>query len=163
LMGDLMANANADVVDLVSRVSYDNTWVDGWPYFKIASIFGTGFLPHRATTLGLPGLVAAVLLIVVCLDRRPAGVLLAGILAALLAPFHFFAFPATYLIVGLYVPTTGAWRRPTVFRDAFLFLVPVVLAAPFIVNAIVQQNDIGAFKFVLGWAEAPFGDGPAAV
>ncbi len=37
--------------------SYDNTWADGWPYFKIASIFSTGFLPHRATTLGLPGLV----------------------------------------------------------------------------------------------------------
>ena len=37
--------------------SYDNTWADGWPFFKIASIFSTGFLPHRATTLGLPGLV----------------------------------------------------------------------------------------------------------
>ena len=35
-----------------------------------------------------------------CLDRRPAGVLLAGVLAALLAPFQFFAFPATYLIVA---------------------------------------------------------------
>ena len=35
-----------------------------------------------------------------CLGRRPLGVLLAGVLAALLAPFQFFAFPATYLIVG---------------------------------------------------------------
>ena len=133
-MGDLMANANADVVDLVSRVSYDNTWVDGWPYFKIASIFGTGFLPHRATTLGLPGLVTVVLLVVACLDRRPLGILLAGVLAALLAPFQFFAFPATYLIVGLYVLTTGGWRERTVWRDAVLFLAPVVLAAPFIVG-----------------------------
>ena len=93
----------ATALTLVSTTSYDNTWADGWPYFRIASVFGTGFLPHRATTLGLPGLVAAVLLVVTCLDRRPAGVLLAGILAALLAPFQFFAFPATYLIVGLYV------------------------------------------------------------
>ena len=162
LVGDLIAGGG-NVVDLVSHISYDNTWIDGWPWFKIASIFGTGFLPHRATTLGLPGLVTVVLLIVACLGRRPLGVLLAGILAALLAPFQFFAFPATYLIVFLYVATTGAWHARTVLRDAVLFLAPVVLAAPFIVGAIVQQRDIGAFRFVLGWSEARFGDGPVAV
>ena len=162
LVGDVFAD-KGDVLDLVSHWSYDNTWADGWPYFKIASIFSTGFLPHRATTLGLPGLVVVVLLIVACVGRRPAGVLLAGILAALLAPFQFFAFPATYLIVGLYVLTTGAWRQRTVVRDAVLFLAPVVLAAPFIASAIVQQSDIGSFKFVLGWATAPLEDGPAAV
>jgi hypothetical protein len=162
LVGDVIAG-NSDVMTMVGTTSYDNTWIAGWPFFKIASIFSTGFLPHRATTLGLPGLVLVVLLVVACLDKRPAGVLLAGILAALLAPFQFFAFPATYLVVGLYVLTSGALRRRTVFRDAVLFLAPVVLAAPFIVGAIVQQSDIGSFKFVLGWAEAPFKDGPAAV
>ena len=91
------------------------------------------------------------------------GVLLAGIIAALLAPFQFFAFPATYLIVLLYVATTGAWRVRTVLRDAVLFLAPVILAAPFIIGAIVQQRDIGAFRFVLGWGEARLQDGPAAV
>jgi hypothetical protein len=162
LVGDVIAG-NPDILGMVGTTSYDNTWVDGWPYFKIASIFSTGFLPHRATTLGLPGLVTVVLLVVACLGRRPAGVLLAGILAALLAPFQFFAFPATYLIVGLYVVTTGAWRQRTVVRDAVLFLVPVVLAAPFIVSAIFRQSDIGSFKFVLGWDSAPLDDGPAAV
>ncbi|MFL5714655.1 MAG: hypothetical protein ACJ769_08350 [Chloroflexota bacterium] len=162
LVGDLIAGGE-DVVSLVSRLSYDNTWADGWPYFKIASIFGTGFLPHRATTLGLPGLVTVILLVVACLDRRPLGVLLAGVLAALLAPFQFFAFPATYLIVALYVLTTGAWRARTVWRDALLFLGPVILAVPFIAGAITQQNDIGAFRFVLGWSEARISDGPAAV
>ncbi len=49
------------------------------------------------------------------------------------------------------------------WRDAVLFLAPVVLAAPFIVGAILQQRDIGAFRFVLGWGSAPFEDGPAAV
>ena len=162
LVGDVIAG-KGDVLDLVAHWSYDNTWADGWPFFKIASIFSTGFLPHRATTLGLPGLVVVVLLVVACVGRRPAGVLLAGILAALLAPFQFFAFPATYLIVGLYVVTTGAWRQRTVLRDAVLFLAPVILATPFIVGAIVQQSDIGSFKFVLGWATAPLDDGPAAV
>ena len=162
LVGDLIAGTG-NIVDLVSHTSYDNTWVDGWPWFKVASIFGTGFLPHRATTLGLPGLVTVVLLVVACLERRPLGVLLAGILAALLAPFQFFAFPATYLIVFLYVATTGAWRARTVVRDALLFLAPVILAAPFIVGAVVRQGDIGAFRFVLGWSEARLGDGPTAV
>ncbi len=162
LVGDMTAGAG-DLVTLVTNNPYDNTWADGWPYFKIASVLGTGFLPHRATTLGLPGLVAVVLLIVACVGRRPAGVLLAGILAALLAPFQFFAFPATYLIVGLYVLTTGAWRTRTVGRDALLFLAPVVLAAPFILEAVFRQRDSGAFRFVAGWGEARFEDGPAAV
>jgi hypothetical protein len=163
LVGDLIATPGANVVDLVSTTSYDNTWVDGWPWFKVASIFSTGFLPHRATTLGLPGLVTVVLLVVACLGRRPLGVLLAGVLAALLAPFQFFAFPATYLIVGLYVLTIGAWRSRTVIRDGVLFLTPVVLAAPFVIDAISRQGQKGAFRFVEWWGEARVGDGPAAV
>ena len=104
-----------------------------------------------------------VLLVVTCLDRRPAGVLLAGVLAALLAPFQFYAFPATYLVVLLYVLTTGAWRRRSVVRDAPLFLGPLVLAIPFIADAVVRQRDIGAFKFVTGWSEARFEQGPLGV
>ena len=162
LVGDLIAGSG-NLVDLVSHTSYDNTWADGWPWFKIASIFGTGFLPHRATTLGLPGLVAVVLVVVASLGRRPLGVLLGGVLAALLAPFQFFAFPATYLIVLLYVVATGAWHSRTVWRDALLFLAPIVLATPFIAAAVLQQQAIGAFRLVAGWSEARFRDGPLAV
>jgi hypothetical protein len=68
LVGDVIAG-KGDVLDLVAHWSYDNTWADGWPFFKIASIFSTGFLPHRATTLGLPGLVVVVLLIVASCSR----------------------------------------------------------------------------------------------
>ena len=125
-------------------------------------MLGTGFFPHRATTLGLPGLVAVVLLVVTCLRERPAGVLMAGLLAALLAPFQFYAFPATYLIVALYVATSGAWRARTIWRDAALFLMPVVLAVPFIVESIARQGDAGAFRFVFGWSEARVRDGPGA-
>jgi hypothetical protein len=162
LMLDLQ-NGFGDVGTLITQNPYDNNWEDTWPFFRIASVLGTGFFPHRATTLGLPGLVSVVLLVVTCLDRRPAGVLLAGILAALLAPFHFYAFPATYLIVGLYVLTTGAWRQPTAGRDALLFLLPVVLAVPFVVDAIAQQGETGGFRFVLGWGEARFDQGPLGV
>ncbi len=162
LAGDLLAGGS-NVVDLLTNNPYDNSWADGWPFFRIASILGTGFLPHRATTLGLPGLVGAVLLAVTCIGKRPSGVLLAGILAALLAPFQFYAFPATYLIVLLFVLFSGAWRSRTVARDALLFLGPVLLAIPFVAGAAVQQSERGAFRLVLGWSEARFGDGPLAV
>ena len=162
LIGDLLAGGS-NVVDLLTHNPYDNSWAGEWPFFRIASILGTGFLPHRATTLGLPGLVAAVLLVVTCVGRRPAGMLLAGILAALLAPFQFYAFPATYLIVLLFVAFSGAWRSRTIVRDAALFLAPAALAIPFVAGAALQQSDRGAFRFVLGWSEARFGDGPLAV
>jgi hypothetical protein len=162
LVLDLQAGLG-DPISLVTQHPYDNNWEDGWPFFRVASVLGTGFFPHRATTLGLPGLVSVVLLVVTCLDRRPAGILLAGVLAALLAPFQFYAFPATYLIVALYVMTTGAWRTRTVVRDAVLFLAPIVLALPFIAEAILQQGEIGGFSFVFGWSEARFDDGPLAI
>ena len=105
LGADILAG-DGNIAGLVTRNPYDNSWAEGWPYFRIASILGTGMLPHRATTLGLPAMVGVILLVVACIGRRPAGVLLAGVLAALLAPFQFFVFPATYLIVLLYVLAT---------------------------------------------------------
>ena len=153
----------ANLPTLVATNPYDNTWADGWPYFRIASILGTGLLPHRATALGLPGLVSVVLLVHTSLGRRPAGMVLGGVLAALLAPFHFFAFPATYLIVLLLILARREWRRPTWRRDAALFLAPAVFAIPFIVEPALRQGAHGAFRFVLGWSEARFGDGPLAV
>lgn len=161
LVIDLQAGGDLGV--LVTQNPYDNNWEDDWPFFRIASVLGTGFFPHRATTLGLPGLVAVILLVVSCLRDRPAGVLVAGVLAALLAPFQFFAFPAVYLIAGLYVLTSGAWRERTAPRDAMLFLAPAVLAVPFIADAVLRQSESGGFRFLLGWGEARLEDGPLAV
>jgi hypothetical protein len=160
-VGDVVGGAPS-IPALIMERPYDNSWADGWPWFRIASVFGTGFLPHRATTFGLPGLVAVVLIVVNGIGRRPAAVLLAGILAALLAPFHFHAFPATYLIVGLYVAFTGRWRERTALRGAALFLGPVVVALPYVLPAAFRQGAQGAFRFVEGWSEARFAEGPGA-
>jgi hypothetical protein len=162
LVGDLIAGGGS-IPDLIVQHDYDNSWADGWPWFRIASVFGTGFLPHRATTFGLPGLIAIVLLVAYGTGRRPAAVLLAGVLAALLAPFQFYFFPATYLIVGLYVLFAGKWRARTVLRDAALFLAPVVLALPYVLPAALRQGEQGAFRFVQGWSEARISEGPSAV
>ena len=88
---------------------------------------------------------------------------LAGVLAALLAPFHFYFFPATYLLVGLYAVARRAWRRGGWLRDAALFLAPIVLAFPFVVGPALLQRDRGAIQLVVGWAEAPFEEGLGAV
>jgi len=162
LVTDVAAGAGAPW-DLIRSNSYDNSWADGWPYFKIASVMGTGLFSHRATTFGLPGIVSVLLLVRVSLGRRPAGMALAGTLAALLAPFQFYFFPATYLLVGLYAVARRAWRRRGWLRDAALFLAPVVLALPFVVGPALLQHERGSIRFVVGWGEAPFKDGLGAV
>jgi hypothetical protein len=149
--------------ELVQRFPYDNTWEPGNPEFRIASILGTGLFPHRATTFGLPGLLSVLLLVRVSLGRNPAGMGLAGILAALLAPFHFYFFPATYLLVGLYALARRAWRRRGWLRDAALFFAPIVLAFPFVLGPALLQRERGAIQLVVGWKEAPFGEGIGAV
>ncbi|MFH1474973.1 MAG: hypothetical protein ABIG85_03855, partial [Chloroflexota bacterium] len=141
--------------DLVQRFPYDNTWEPGSPEFKIASILGTGLFPHRATTFGLPGLLAVLLLVRVSLGRSRVGMGLAGVLAALLAPFQFYFFPATYLLVLLFGIARRAWRRRGWLGDAALFLGPIVLALPFVLGPALLQSDRGAIRFVAGWKEAP--------
>ncbi len=149
--------------ELIRANPYDNTWDPGWPYFRIASILGTGLLPHRATTFGLPALLAVLLLVRVSLGRRPAGILLAGFLAGLLAPFHFYFFPATYLLVGLYALARRWWWRRGWLRDAALFMAPIALALPFMVGPLLQQQASGGIRFVVGWEEAPIENGLGAV
>ena len=73
LVSDLAAGGNLAV--LVTHNSYDNFWYDSagavsWPYFRIPSVMGTGLLVHRATALGLPMLVGAVLLLTLGLPTR---------------------------------------------------------------------------------------------
>lgn len=158
-----LLGGDPDLFGLVSAHSYDNIWLTGWPFFKIASVMGTGLLTHRATALGLPGLVAVVLLVAVSLGRRPGGVWLAGLLAALLAPFHFFAFPAVYLIVLLQVVAARAWRTPGWALDAVRFLAPAVLAIPFVLPAFAQVSEAERLRVAIGWEEAPIRDGFWAV
>ncbi len=177
LVGDV-ANGLGDPLSLVTAHSYDNSWFDPlgrvtWPYFRIPSVMGTGLLVHRATMAGLPMLVAMVLLLVSGLPsarRRRAGwrdrpvlIALAGLTGALLAPFHFFFFPAGVLIALLWVVTAGRLVDRATPRNALLFGAPYVLSLPFAVAPLLQATGSGALKLVPGWESAPFVDGPWAV
>lgn len=172
LIGDVGAHGG-DLIGLVSANSYDNAWLTGWPYFRIPSVMGTGLLVHRATTAGLPILLGAVLLLVAGLpDRRaraagradrPALIGLAGLLGALLAPFHFFFFPAFLAIALLWVLVGGRLLDRDAPRNAALLLAPYLLALPFAVPPFFASSGSGQLRWVMGWESAPMVDGPAAV
>lgn len=180
LVGDV-ANGLGDPISLVSAHSYDNLWYDAqtpgqvtWPYFRIPSVMGTGLLVQRATSAGLPILVGAVLLLVTGLPSararaagwrdRPAVIGLAGLLGALLAPFHFFFFPAFLLLALGWVVVGGRLVDRDAPRNALLLLLsPYLLALPFAVAPLLQATGSGALKLVAGWESAPFADGPWAV
>jgi len=177
LVGDVAAGYG-DPVSLVTANSYDNSWYDSqgdtaWPYFRIPSVMATGLLVHRATTLGLPILVGAILLLIAGLPTRderqrgardrPPLILAAGVLGALLAPFHFFFFPAFGVVALLYVVIGRRLVDADAPRNAALLLAPFILAVPFAVAPLLNASGSGALKFSLGWESAPLADGPAAV
>ncbi|HLA65118.1 MAG TPA: hypothetical protein VK600_00895, partial [Candidatus Saccharimonadales bacterium] len=172
LIGD-MVNGVGDLPYLVTQNSYDNSWLTQWPYFRIPSVMGTGLLVHRATTAGLPMLVGAVLLLVAGLPTarqraagwrdRPALIGLAGLLGALLAPFHFFFFPAVPALALLWAVAGGRLIDRDAPRNAVILLAPYLLAIPFAVAPLLQASSSGQLRWVTGWESAPFADGPAAV
>ena len=181
LLGDLTVVPTAvgapvgagDLAYLVSHNSYDNQWLTGWPYFRVPSVMGTGLLAHRATTAGLPMLVGAVLLLVAGLPtarQRAAGwrdrpwlIGLAGLLGALLAPFHFFFFPVFPLLALAWVVAGGRLLDDRAPRNALVLLAPYLVAAPFVLAPALQATGSGWLRIVAGWPSAPIADGPAAV
>jgi hypothetical protein len=181
LIGDMTvdpaaANAPAaagDLVELVRQNSYDNQWLTDWPYFSIPSVLSTGLLAHRATTAGLPILAGAMLLLVAGLPaarQRLAGwhdsprlIAGAGVLGALLAPFHFFFFPLVPLLALAWVLTAGRLTDRDAPRNAAALLVPYVLAVPFVIGPAIQAGGSGALRLTAVWPSARPEDGPLAV
>jgi hypothetical protein len=170
-VGDV--SAGGAPLDLIAKNSYDNQWLTGWPYFRIPSVMGTGLLAHRATTAGLPLVVGAILLLVAGLptaaqrrgrwrDRR-AVIGLAGLLGALMAPFHFFYFPIVPLLALAWAITARRLRDRDTLRNAAAFGIPYLAAVPFVVAPLVQASGSGALRWVGIWQSAPYADGVAAV
>jgi hypothetical protein len=172
LVGDVSAGLGGPL-DLVRQNSYDNQWLTGWPYFRIPSVMGTGLLAHRATTVGLPMLVGAMLLLVAGLPTarqrlagfrdRPALIAASGALGALLAPFHFFFLPAFPLLALGWVLAGDRLRDAAAPRNAVSLLAPMLLALPFAIGPALQAGGSGALLFVQGWPSAPREDGPLGV
>jgi hypothetical protein len=171
-IGDVSAGPLSPL-ELVAANSYDNQWLTGWPYFRIPSVMGTGLLAHRATTAGLPMLVGAILLLVAGLPTaaqrargwrdRPALIAAAGVLGALLAPFHFFFFPVVPLLALAWVVFGHRLTDSASLRNGAALLAPYVLALPFVVAPALQAGGSGAVQLVGIWASAPREDGLAAV
>jgi hypothetical protein len=171
-IGD-MSTGDLSPLELIARNSYDNQWLTGWPYFRIPSVMGTGLLAHRATTAGLPMLIAAVVLLLAGLPTarqraagwrdRPMVIVAAGILGALLAPFHFFFFPVFPLLALAWVIAGRRLFDAAAPRNALFLLAPYVLALPFVVTPVLRAGGSGALQAVSVWPSAPREDGLAAV
>jgi hypothetical protein len=171
-IGDLGAGLGGPM-ELIGQHSYDNQWLTDWPYFRIPSVMGTGLLAHRATTSGLPILVGAMLLLVAGLPTarqraagwrdRPGLIVAAGILGALLAPFHFFFLPIFPLLALGWVLAGRRLLDRASPRNAVLLLAPLLLALPFVVQPFVQATGSGAFRIVQVWPSAPRDEGVIGV
>ncbi len=171
-IGDLSAGLGGPL-QLIADNSYDNRWLTEWPYFRIPSVMGTGLLAHRASTAGLPMLIGAILLLVSALPTarerlagwrdRPWLLALAGMLGALLAPFHFFFFPVFPLLALAWVLFGRRLVDAHAPRNAFALFAPYVLALPFLVAPLIQSSGSGALQWVTIWASTPREDGPLAV
>ena len=170
--GDLTAGLGGPL-ELIAANSYDNQWLTEWPYFRIPSVMATGLLAHRATTAGLPMLIGAMLLLIAGLPTarqraagwrdRPGLIAAAGVLGALLAPFHFFYLPVFPLLALAWVVTGRRLIDANAPRNALVLLAPFVLAAPFAVAPALQAGGSGAVQLVTGWPSAPREDGVLGV
>ena len=151
-----------DSATLITQNPYDNNWEDAWPFFRIASVLGTGFFPHRATTLGLPGLVAVVLLVgdLPRATGRPASCW-PGCWRRSSRRSSSMRSPRPTSSSGCTCSRRAPGERGPSGATPLLFLAPVVLAIPFIADAVFRQSDSGGFRFVLGWGEARFKRWPA--
>ena len=168
-----LAGSQGQAWDLLMRSTYDNAWLTDWPYFSMPSVLTTGLLVHRATTIGLPLLVGAVLLVAAGIPTarqvavgfvdRPRLILLAGIAGALLAPFHFFFFPIVPLLVLAWVVAGGRLAERRTLRSAAIFAAPYILAIPFAAPAFDQATGSGWLNLVIGWQTAPVNEGPLSV
>ncbi len=171
-VADLVGGAGSPL-DLVAANSYDNQWLTDWPFFRVPSVMGTGLLAHRATTAGLPILVGAVLLVITALPSRrrrgdgwrdrPALLLLAGLLGALLAPFHFFFFPVLPLLTLAWALAGNRVVDRDARRNAGAFAAPYLLAVPFAIPPLAQAAGSGALRVVGIWGSAPTDGGAAGV
>jgi hypothetical protein len=171
-IGDVGAGLGTPL-ELIAANSYDNQWLTDWPYFRIPSVMGTGVLAHRATTAGLPILVGAMLLLMAGLPTarqrlagwrdRPMVIAAAGVLGALLAPFHFFFLPAMPLLALAWVVAGGRLLDRAAPRNALIFLAPFALAAPFVIGPALQASGSGSLQLVTLWPSAPREDGALAV
>jgi hypothetical protein len=171
-IGDVSAGPESPL-ELIAANSYDNQWLTDWPYFRIPSVMGTGLLAHRATTAGLPILVGAMLLLMAGLPTarqrlagwrdRPPVIVAAGVLGALLAPFHFFFLPAMPLLALAWVVAGGRLLDRQAPRNALLLLAPFVLAVPFVIGPALQASGSGSLQLVTLWPSAPREDGALAV
>lgn len=149
---------------LLSTQQYDfNFNSTAFPMFHIPPLYEVGILVQRATAYGLPILAWCVLVVWCSATRSRSGLVLGGIMAALSAPFNFYAFPIIYLLIGLVLLQRHVWRQPRWFADVVWLLLSAVYAIPFLVVPYLHRVQSSHVQLVAGWQGAPYSEGPLGI
>ena len=140
----------APIMQLISSKSYDNDW----EFFQIPSVLGGYMLVQRPQIVGIPALAAVLLLVCSSYPSSRRGLLLAGLLLGLLAPFQYHAFLAAAILSALYIATCEAGgllrgRMPDPGPAIHLIVPATALALPFLLQA--WQISGSMMRFAPGW------------
>ncbi len=156
LAGDLQ---HSSLDALLAQSGYDN---DGG-FYQIPSLLGGYLIVQRPQMVGLCALVVVALALLAAREQRSWRLfLLAGIVAALTAPFHYYAFATSFILIVLFL-ALEAWREKRVeWRNALAALAPGVLALPFALPALLATSGAGHVQLNFLWL-APHSPIDAAV
>jgi hypothetical protein len=159
-----LANNKGTLGQLLSTQQYDfNYNSTAFPVFHIPPLYEVGILVQRATAYGLPILAGCVLVVWCSARRSRSGLVLGGVMAALSAPFNFYAFPIVYLLIGLVLVERHVWRQRRWFADVVWLIVPAVYAIPFLLLPYLHRVQSSHVQLVAGWRGAPYSEGPLGI
>lgn len=142
------AQTGEDLLKLAGNSPFDN---DG-KLFQIPSVMGGYLLVQRPQMIGLPALAAVLLLLCVWKEeKRRSLILLAGIAAGLLAPFHYFAFATAMVAVTLFLLLELYEKKKIDFPAIAAAYLPSLLSLPFAFEALSTTGRAGNVKLLFGW------------
>jgi hypothetical protein len=160
-----LAEHRGTLQQLLHTKQYDFDYLStAFPVFHIPPVYEVGILVQRATAYGLPMLAACVLAVwSSATPRSRPGMVLGGVMAALSAPFNFFAYPIVYLLIGLVLVQRTVWRYRGWLVDAVAVVVPAVYAAQFVLLPYLHRAQASHVLLVKGWQDAPYDEGPLGI
>ncbi len=163
-MGYLVFFQNAleggEPLKLVSLHSYDNNWEGGWNFagypFRVPSVLGAGIYAWRAMAAALPILIACALLLFQFREERDGKkAALAGVIAGMAVPFHFYLLPAVFLL-ALFLPLLAIFEEATRWRErgiGFLrfSIMAAIVSTPFVLPIFFRVSEGSGVFLNLGW------------
>ena len=137
-----------DFLQLAGSEPFDNDW----QFFQVPSLLGGFLLTQRALMVGLPAFACVLLLLVAAWQARDEKLYLsAGVMAGLLAPFHYYAFAASLFAIAVFLFSRFLRDGSLPARRVAACFLPAVFSLPFALNALATTSGAGNVKLAWGW------------